>query len=120
MKVTLDCKIGRVERGQTISLPRGENLHLTASVLDENGQVQDLSGGNVRLRIMQVSTRLAEYTLTSTAQQALLGICEADISLNRSVDANTYWFDVWFTSASGDKSRVYPATAFVVLESSSA
>ncbi len=119
MKVLLDCKIGRVERGQTISLPRGENLHLTAYVLDENGRIQDLSGGNVRLRIMQADTRLAEYTLTSTAQQALLGVCEADIVLNRSIDAGTYWFDVWFTDGTGDKSRIYPATAFVVLQSSS-
>jgi len=118
MKETLDCKIGKVERGRTITIPKGEHISLTAYVLDENNAVCDLSGCTVRMRIMQDNALRTTITLTRTAQQALLGIATAEVNLGSSLEPGTYWYDVWLTDADSNLSRIYPACAFVVLQSS--
>lgn len=118
MKEVLDCQIGKVERGRTINIARGEHMLLTAYVLDEDKAVYSLSDCTVRMRIMLENSPVTTITLTSTMQQALLGIAAAEIDLNRSIEPGTYWYDVWLTDPDGNQSRIYPACAFVVLPSS--
>lgn len=119
MREALDCKIGKVERGRTITIPKGEHISLTAYVLDEYNAVYPLSGCTVRMRIMLENSIAVAIVLTSTMQQELLGIAVAEVDLNRSIEPGTYWYDVWLTDPDGNQFRIYPAAAFVLLQSSS-
>jgi hypothetical protein len=110
----LNCAIDNSKRGETLELPRGQVLLLEMHVTNRDGTVYDLSTATVTVRVFHNQTKIKEVTAISSAAGVRLGVASATISLARSVEPGSYWFEVWLTDNSV-ANRIYPATSLLLL-----
>lgn len=118
MNKALDCFMAFRGRGSTIDLPRGEPLALNLTIFEEALFPRNLANDTIVVRVFREEQKVGEWATTSTGAQERIGRANALVRFNRSVEPGTLWFEIWLTN-DGNSTRIYPATALRLLETTS-
>lgn len=99
----------------TIEVPKGERVVLAVEVLRNDGTIPDLRSSTVQFRMVDWSGSLVHRT---HAEGTILGTVTLTVLLPASLGSGSYAWDLWLTTASGERYQIKPLGAFVVQDSS--